>query len=101
MTRIILALAAAGLLAACDRNEPASSAAQSTPPSAGTSSSAGASQSAPSTPANAGAPTQEEKREGANPTQQQIDPKEGVQHRDFQNNEDGKGPRSADTKPRN
>ena len=51
------------------------------------------------TPANAGNPTTGDKREGANPVQGQVDPKHADQHRDFQNNEDGAGPRSSDTKP--
>src|SRR5689334_10276508 len=51
------------------------------------------------TPANMGAPTAGEKRDGGNPVSQQIDPRHADQHRDFQNNEDGAGPRSSDTKP--
>lgn len=44
-----------------------------------------------------------ERREGANPTQQQVDPKQREQHRDFQQKEKGDpaGPRSAETTPRN
>ena len=38
----------------------------------------------PTTPANTGAPTPAEKAEGANPQQQQVDPKEPEQRRDFQ-----------------
>ena len=38
----------------------------------------------PTTPANAGTPSTEEKKEGANPVQGQVDPKEKEQQRDFQ-----------------
>jgi hypothetical protein len=58
---------------------------------------AGAGSSA--TPANAGNPTSGEKRDGANPVQGQVDPKHADQHRDFQSNNDGAGPRSSDTQP--
>jgi hypothetical protein len=36
------------------------------------------------TPANVGAPTQAEKRDGANPQQGQVDPKQPEQRKDFQ-----------------
>ena len=103
--KLIVFLAAAALaLAACGKNE--QKAAQ--PASGG--SSATPSQSAPSqpqanvqtTPANVGRPqSMEEKREGANPQQQQVDPKESAQHRDFQQRGDQAGPRSAETSPKN
>ena len=51
------------------------------------------------TPANAGKPSAAEKREGANPTQGQVDPKQAEQHRDFQHKGDHAGPKSADTAP--
>ncbi|HET7365951.1 MAG TPA: hypothetical protein VFJ70_20440 [Burkholderiales bacterium] len=51
------------------------------------------------TPANAGIPTTAEKKEGGNPVQGQVDPKHAEQHRDFQNDSDGAGPRSSDTQP--
>lgn len=38
----------------------------------------------PTTPANAGTPSAEEKKEGSNPVQGQVDPKEKEQQRDFQ-----------------
>ncbi len=44
----------------------------------------------PTTPANTGTPTQAEKREGSNPVQGQVDPKQGEQHRDFQQKSDGR-----------
>ena len=36
------------------------------------------------TPANAGMPSQAEKREGSNPQQQQVDPKQPEQRKDFE-----------------
>ena len=40
--------------------------------------------SPPNAPANVGAPSQAEKREGSNPQQGQVDPKQPEQRRDFQ-----------------
>jgi hypothetical protein len=91
-----LAIALAALLAAgCDRNT-------TTTPSPKTDTSSVVPQAAAgssATPANAGAPSTSEKREGSNPTQGQVDPKHASQQRDFQSNEDGNGPRSSDTQP--
>ena len=94
------------LLAACDRAPDPSAERAAQPQSRpDTSSAAGASQTSPASPAspaNLPAPqTQDEKREGANPTQGQVDPKEREQHRDFQQRGDGAGPRGPDTTPRN
>ncbi len=91
------------LLAACDRasDAPAERGAQPQTRS-DTSSAAGASQgSAPTSPANLPAPSTQEKREGANPTQGQVDPQQREQHRDFEQRGDGAGPRGPDTTPRN
>jgi hypothetical protein len=82
-------------LAGCDRRP-------TTPPSPKTDSVSQAPQAgagSSTTPANAGIPTTGDKREGANPVQGQVDPKHADQHRDFQNNGDGAGPRSSDTQP--
>ena len=88
-TLISLATALAlGALAGCDRN-PDQRAGQT--PSTASSSSSGATSApatpqanTPTTPANVGQPqSQAEKREGANPVQQQVDPKEPAQRRDF------------------
>ncbi len=100
LTKTIIVAAALAALAACDR--PADKAAsrdtrdtQTTAPN----SSAGGSQT---TPANLPKPaTQDEKREGANPTQGQVDPKESKQHRDFEQKGDSAGPTGPDTTPRN
>jgi hypothetical protein len=55
----------------------------------------------PSTPASAGqSASQEEKKEGANPVQGQVDPKAPEQQRDFQQKGDGAGPKGPDTEPK-
>ena len=46
----------------------------------------------PTTPANAGTPTEAEKREGRNPQQGQVDPKQPEQRRDFQQKGDAGAP---------
>jgi hypothetical protein len=96
-----LALAASLALAAgCDRNKP------TTPPSPKTDTSssvpqAGAGGSAPMTQSsNTGTGNREDDRNGSNPVSQQVDPNQAEQHRDFKNNSDGAGPRSAETAPR-
>jgi hypothetical protein len=98
----ILTLAVAislGLLAGCDRSP-------TTPPSPKTdtssvtpSSASGSTTTSGTTSSAAGAPSAAEKRDGANPTQGQVDPKHADQHRDFQNKDDGAGPRGSDTQP--
>lgn len=84
---IIVATALAlGTLAGCDRKpeqRPASAGSTSTPQSANT----------PGTPANAGTPSSAEKKEGSNPVQGQVDPKQPAQHKDFQQKGDGAGPK--------
>jgi hypothetical protein len=94
---VVLALAL-GSLAGCDRKPAERTSAAAPAPQAG----AGASQSnTPSTPANIGQPqSQAEKKDGANPVQGQVDPKQGEQHKDFQMRGDGAGPRGPDTEPK-
>jgi hypothetical protein len=87
-------IAAVAALTGCDKPSSPSTASKGAP-----SSSAGASQT-PSTPANLPKPTADEKREGANPQQGQVDPKEPTQHRDFQQKGDSAGPTGPDTTPR-
>jgi hypothetical protein len=97
MTRKQIALAvccalSASLLAACnkpapDANRGASQAQQPSP-------------TTPSTPANIGQPSSAEKKEGGNPVQGQVDPKEPAQRKDFQQRGDQSGPTSEETKPR-
>ena len=54
----------------------------------------------PTTPANVGQPgSHEEKKDGANPVQGQVDPKAAEQHKDFQQSGDGAGPKSSDMQP--
>ena len=89
-TLIAIATAAALGLAACDRapesSPSAASGASSTAPSTPQS-------NTPSTPANVGQPSEAEKKEGSNPTQGQVDPKEPAQHKDFQHKGDAAGPK--------
>jgi len=55
----------------------------------------------PTTPASAGqSASQDEKKEGANPVQGQVDPKSAEQHRDFQQKGDSAGPKGPDTEPK-
>ena len=90
-TFVTLAVALAlGALAGCDRN-PDPSQSKTTPPA--TTPPAGTGSSSATTPANAGTPSQAEKKEGSNPQQGQVDPKQGVQHKDFQQKGDGAGPK--------
>jgi hypothetical protein len=93
----LLALAAAlALLAGCNKgpaNQPAprtESPPQSSAPSTTPSASAVGGQSA----------SPEDRKEGANPHQGQVDPKDAAQHRDFQQKGDSAGPKSADTEPK-
>jgi hypothetical protein len=95
-TTTVLTLAAAIALgvAACDRNTGDSKSASS--PEAGAGASAPRESNIPTTPANVGPPqSQAEMREGANPVQQQVDPKEEEQQRDFRTRGDGAGPRGG------
>lgn len=96
LSRTLIVAAALAALAGCDKADDART---SSAPKGDAGSTAGASQ-APGTPANLPAPTQAEKREGANPTQGQVDPKERVQHRDFEQKGDSAGPAGPDTTPR-
>lgn len=103
-TKTLVATTVFALLAACGE-KPSDTGSDRAAASgrAGSSSAAsgGASQAQPSatpnTPANLGQPSSQEKREGANPQQGQVDPKERAQHRDFQQRGDSKGPSSAET----
>jgi len=91
-TLVSIAVALAlGALTGCDRN-PNPSQSKTTPPPAGTGSSS-ATTTTPSTPANAGTPSAAEKKEGSNPVQGQVDPKQGEQTKDFQQKGAGAGPK--------
>lgn len=91
-TLVSIAVALAlGALAGCDRNpNPTPSESKTTPPPAGTGSS---SATTPTTPANVGSPSTAEKREGSNPVQGQVDPKQGAQTKDFEQKGAGAGPK--------
>jgi hypothetical protein len=100
-TTLAVLVALTGLAAACERD--AGERTSATPPpqqQAGTGGTAPQSNT-PSTPANVGAPqSQAEKREGANPVQGQVDPKQSEQHKDFKTKGDAAGPTSPDTQPK-
>lgn len=98
----ILVFAALALAAGCDKGPDNNKAANS-----GAAAGANAPQppqatvNTPSTPANIGQPSsQAEKKEGANPVQGQVDPKQPAQQRDFQQKGDAAGPTGPDTAPK-
>lgn len=111
MNILLPALALATLLvtAACDREPERGSAA---PPTQTYSSGTSTGSSATSSGASTGATTRttpaeitppasaEDKREGSNPQQGQVDPKQSEQHRDFQQRGDEKGPVNPSAQPR-
>ena len=88
-TTLLIATAfALGALAGCDRKAPEQRT-PATPPSSQAGTGSSAASNTPTTPANIGQPqSQAEKKDGANPTQGQVDPKEGAQQKDFKT--DGK-----------
>lgn len=94
---LVTAAVFGALLAACDKAaDPAAPANRGS--SSGASQPATPQSTTPTTPANLPKPTtMEERREGANPTQGQVDPKEGEQRRGFQQSGDAKGPTSPET----
>jgi hypothetical protein len=95
--QVLILAAALALLAACNKGPDNRQSA----PRTDTPASSQPQVNTPSTPASAGqSATQEEKKEGANPVQGQVDPKEGAQHRDFQQKGDGAGPKGPDTAPK-
>ena len=83
LVTIAIALAL-GALAGCDRTPD-----QRAPAGAGGSAPATPQANTPSTPANAGTPSAAEKKEGSNPVQGQVDPKQPEQRKDFQNKPGG------------
>lgn len=92
----MLAVALAVALAACGDQPPqprvsSPSEATTTPPPSTT----------PSAPAVGGATSIEERKEGANPVQGQVDPKESEQREDFKHPREGAGPTSPETQPKN
>jgi len=106
-SQIILVLAAALALAAgCNKSpdpgQPAAGADKAPPQSqVNTPSTPATTSGGGSTSASDGASaSQEEKKDGANPVQGQVDPKDSDQHRDFQQRGDGAGPKSPESAPK-
>jgi hypothetical protein len=87
---IVISMALAALLAACDRAPATSgSTGQAAPPADAASSGA----TTRTTPAEITPPaSQADRREGRNPQQGQVDPKQSEQRQDFQQPGDDKGP---------
>ena len=85
---------ALGTLAACDRNPAPQQRPQTSAPAPSTPAGTGSSATTSPNPANAGTQSNAEKKEGSPPPAQgQVDAKEGVQHKDFQQKGDGAGPK--------
>jgi len=102
--QILVLAAALALAAGCnkgsDRAKPAAGAA-SAPPQSQADTPTTPQANTPTTPASGGATaSQDERKEGANPQQGQVDPKSPAQHRDFQQKGDGAGPKASDTAPK-
>ena len=91
-TALVAALAAAVLLAACERApQPKTTTAPDATSGSGPS-------SVPAQPRpQTGTPSMEQKIEGSNHVQGQVDPKQAEQHKDFQQPGDKAGPKSAET----
>lgn len=99
LTLIATLLSLASLAACGDRPPQPRVDSQPAASGGGSAASAGASSS---TPANVGQPpTTDERKEGANPTQQQVDPKQREQRRDFEMSGSERGPTSTETQPTN
>ena len=96
----LAALLAATALAACGEQtpqprvapEPAASQPASSQPAASGATTSSSTSTAPA--------TSEERKEGANPVQQQVDPKEAEQRRDFKHPNEKAGPTSPETQPK-
>ena len=89
------ALLVAAALAGCGEQTSAPRVA----PQPGASQPAGAGTTTPPTTSTTPA-TAQERSDGANPVQQQVDPKEAVQRRDFQHPNEKAGPTSPETQPK-
>jgi hypothetical protein len=98
-TLLVFSIALAlGTLAGCDRNATPTPATGATPAPASTPAPAGSGSSAqsntPSTPANVGAPSASEKKDGGQPpVQGREDVRQPEQRKDFQMKGDGAGPK--------
>lgn len=76
----LAAVLALGAAAGCDRTPDQ----RATPNSPAGSGPSAPQANTPSTPANTGTPSEAEKKEGSNPVQGQVDPKQPAQQKDFQ-----------------
>lgn len=98
---MLLCLAASLAITGCGRDEPKSAQPASSGATSPATAPAAPASNTPPTPANVGQPqSTAERREGANPQQQQIDPKQPEQHRDFRHPGETAGPKSPETSPR-
>jgi hypothetical protein len=95
---VIAAALAAAALAACG-DKPPQPRVDAQPAAAGGTSAASGTSAA--TSSSTGQASKEERKDGANPVQQQVDPKQKEQRRDFQMRGDQQGPNSAETQPKN
>lgn len=94
---LAVAISLAAALAGCNRNAPGQVPAPKT--SAATSSSAAGDSAPVRSSANSGAGNSADNRNGANPHQQQVDPNQAEQRRDFQQSGDAAGPKSSGAAP--
>jgi hypothetical protein len=91
----LAALLAAAALAACGEQTPQPRVAPEPVASQPAAGGATTSSSTSTKPA-----TSEERKDGANPVQQQVDPKEAEQRRDFKHPNEKAGPTSPETQPK-
>jgi ABC-type glycerol-3-phosphate transport system substrate-binding protein len=91
----LAALLAAAALAACGEQTPQPRVAPEPAASQPAAGGATTSSSTSTQPA-----TSEERKDGANPVQQQVDPKEAEQRRDFKHPNEKAGPTSPETQPK-
>lgn len=91
----LAALLAAAALAACGEQTPRPRVA---PEPAASQPAAGGATTSSSTSTRP--PTSEERKEGGNPVQQQVDPKQAEQRRDFKHPDEKAGPTSPETQPK-
>ena len=94
--KILAAALAVGALAACGEQTPRPQVA----PEPAASQPAGAGATTSSTSPATTTSGSEERKDGANPVQQQVDPKEAEQRRDFQHPNEKNGPTSPETQPK-
>jgi len=102
--QLIVLAAALALAAGCNKgSDQARPAAGAEPARSQTNTPTAPQVNTPTTPASGGqtaSPSQEERKEGANPTQGQVDTKSPEQQRDFQHKGDAAGPKGPDTEPK-